>query len=394
MNRVQRKKVVLGIASCLPLTCNSFVVEPVCRLSTLPSHETLDLRRGDCFNKKAPIFNLGDLRKRRSQRHSDLKRTLSLSLSQEQGISGFNEKPICIPPEDTPNLKKLEQEFYGMMRDFTSYSSRDINAIESKNYRALYEGVASGATEPEVLRAFAIIYTDLYPIRVAGRMIYRHLKDVMEKNIDIRAEEEERVADYTGLSQQAIDDGRAAFMAILTECGGEGQLTMDQLVDSGIVQTVVEVMEYESFDDFVDRMELDNKEEKLNFEKFMVGLQVCADTKSCEVNCDLTQVLSEIVKRMKTIEGEKDGMSIPERKKKYSDRYDGMVKSFEEWEDLVPSGDGRMIEVLKGCFAGAKNERIVGALKIVYMDYSALRVGGDLVFKLMRKVVGRRQQQV
>lgn len=387
---------MLGIVACLPLTCLSFVIEPVCRLSNLSSHETLNFRV-DCFQKKASMLNFSDVRRRKSQRHFGLKNSLSASLSQEEDIrqgDGVNEKAICIPSEDTPNLKKLEKEFYGMMREFTEFSSRDINAIKGNNYRALYEGVASGATEPEVMKAFAIIYTDLYPIRVAGRMIYRHLKDVMEKSIDSRIEEEGRVADYTGLSQEAIDDGRAAFMAMLIECGGEGELTMDQLVESGIVQTVVEVMEYESFADFLDRMELDDQGEKLNFEKFMVGLQVCADTKSCEVNCDLTEVLSEIVKRMKTIEGEKDGMTIPQRKKKYSDRYDGMVKSFEEWEDLVPSGDGRMIEVLKGCFAGAKNERVVGALKIVYMDYSALRVGGDLVFKLMRKVVGRRQRQV
>ena len=379
MERSHRKHVVQAIVLFLPLSCLSFVIQPVRRLSitTLP--------RG-----------LSNARPSELKRNHFGYRTSEIHVSQEEDIlleDVTDEKPICLPPEDAPGLSKLEKEFYQMMRDFTKFSSRDISAIPNRNYRALYEGVASGATEPDVLRAFAIIYTDLYPIRVAGRMIYRHLKDVMEKNIDRITEEEGRVADYTGLSQEAIDDGRTAFMAILTECGGEGQLTMDQLVDSGIVQTVVEVMEYESFDDFVERMELDDKGEKLNFEKFMVGLQVCADTKSCEVNCDLTQVLSEIVRRMKSIEGELNRASIPEKKQKYSDRYDGMVKSFEEWEDLVLSGDGRMIEVLKGCFAGVKNERIVGALKIVYMDYSALRVGGDLVFKLMRKLVGRKERR-
>ena len=50
------------------------------------------------------------------------------------------------------------------------------------------------------------------------------------------------------------------------------------------------------------------------------------------------------------------------------------------------------MEVLRGSFAGAKNNKIVSALKIVYMDYSALRVGGDLVFKLMSKLMSRRKR--
>lgn len=68
-----------------------------------------------------------------------------------------------------------------------------------------------------------------------------------------------------------------------------------------------------------------------------------------------------------------------------------MVVAFGEWEDLVPEDDGRMVEVLRGCFAGAKNEKVLNALKIVYTDYSAIRIAGDLVFKLMRRLVGSKK---
>jgi len=236
---------------------------------------------------------------------------------------------------------------------------------------------------------------------------------------------EQKLVDDHGLDVEAIDYGHRAFMAIMHSNDGDGdgdghghgdddvkeeaKLTMSALVDSGIVNTIVELLEFDSFDEFVEKMGADH-DDQLTFERFMVGLQKCtgssgdsgsdSDSDSAEpmpcdvdVTCDLSLVLNEIVERMEPYEAEKKEISISERKLKYSQRYDNMVKSFEEWEDLVPSGDGRMVEVLRGCFAGAKDEDVVGALKIVYMDYSALRVGGNLVFKLMGKLVKRSQKK-
>ena len=81
-------------------------------------------------------------------------------------------------------------------------------------------------------------------------------------------------------------------------------------------------------------------------------------------------------------------MDIVEKERQKAEGGDSMVQSFEEWEELQlkPKGEGRMVEVLRGCFAGAKNEQIVAPLKIVYMDYSALRIGGDLICFCHRKV--------
>jgi hypothetical protein len=41
------------------------------------------------------------------------------------------------------------------------------------------------------------------------------------------------------------------------------------------------------------------------------------------------------------------------------------------------------MDVIRGCFVGAENEAVVSALKIVYVDYSALRVAGDLIFGIV-----------
>lgn len=44
-----------------------------------------------------------------------------------------------------------------------------------------------------------------------------------------------------------------------------------------------------------------------------------------------------------------------------------------------------------GALQEQKNEKVLNALKIVYTDYSAIRIAGDLVFKLMRRLVGSKK---
>lgn len=296
---------------------------------------------------------------------------------------------IAIPPLDPENQSKAEQEFYSMMRRFSGFTPRDIASVSSYRYRALFEGVAAGATEPQVIKAFAVIYEDLLPVRVGGRIIFKRLAQIMESSIERRDSVDETLQSVAGFTTEEIDEGRRAF-AIL-DVDGEGELTIDQLIDSGIIETVAELLEYKSFDDFVIQLKKDDKG-RLNFETFMIGLQRCSND-GCNYNCNFNEIFSEIVKMMEPIEEQKNKMTVSERKKKASAKYDSMVVAFGEWEDLVPEGDGRMIEVLRGCFAGAKNEKVLNALKIVYTDYSAIRIAGDLVFKLMcRLVVGGKQR--
>ena len=120
-----------------------------------------------------------------------------------------------------------------------------------------------------------------------------------------------------------------------------------------------------------------------------IGLQRCMED-SDKAECEISQVLNEVIKRMHVLEEQNGATASDAKKAKYSERYDSMVDAFKDWEDLIPSGDGRMIEVLSGCFYGARNEKIVSALKIVYTDYSALRMSGDLIFKLTSKLVGKK----
>ena len=101
-----------------------------------------------------------------------------------------------------------------MLNEFYSFSERDIAGIDSYKYRALFEGVAASSDEPEVSRAFTILFEDFVPIRIAGRMIYKHLKTVMEKSTEKRLLQEENIIKSTALSAEEIYEGRKAFLAI------------------------------------------------------------------------------------------------------------------------------------------------------------------------------------
>jgi len=299
----------------------------------------------------------------------------------------FNREPVLYATLQTDRSKQVSQfaqEFRTMMSEFELFTTREIESVSNPRYRTMYYGVKAGATEPKVFKAFEVLYEDMVPIRLAGRMIFKRLRQVLLKSVERRNQEEENIAKVTGLEQGEIDGGRRAFMAIKAE--KEDFLTLDQLVESGIVHTIVELSESQTFDEFMVQLKVD-KRGRLTFENFMIGLQQCAaDSES--PNCKLSSVLQEVEKMMGPIEATNNLESVEKRKKKHSKQFDKMLETFKLWEDKTPVGEGRMLEVLHGCFDGAKNPAIVEALRIVYIDYSALRVAGDLVFKLVSRVIG------
>ena len=74
-------------------------------------------------------------------------------------------------------------------------------------------------------------------------------------------------------------------------------------------------------------------------------------------------------------------------------RFDSMCAEFSVWaadETILARAvakNPRYGKVLDGCFAGAQNDIVVRALSQLYEDYVLLRLGGDLIFKLMRRLV-------
>ena len=82
-------------------------------------------------------------------------------------------------------------------------------------------------------------------------------------------------------------------------------------------------------------------------------------------------------------------------------RFDAMLAQCLQWEEELGCGpdaceldegdgdgeDGRLLQVLKGSFAGARCQPVADALRVCYLEYSPLRLGGDLIFKLLKRVV-------
>lgn len=290
-----------------------------------------------------------------------------------------------LPPRNQ-ELSRLEAEFRSMMAEFSHYTPRDIASVQNPRYKILYEGLVAGAQEPAVYRSFEVLYEDMLPIRIAGRIIYRSLSDIITRSMQKRDVEEEIITAHTGLSTNEIDDSRHAFATIL-QLDEEGGFTMEQLVASGIVDAILDILDLGDYDSFLENL-VEDMQGKLNFEVFMVALHnYCKSLHKRE--CNVSTVLLDAVARMEPFEDRLHADN--KQKKKHSDKYDTMVMAFGEWEDPMPNREGRRIDILRGCFVGARNEKVVDALKVVYMDYPALRIAGDLIFKLVSRLVSAKR---
>jgi hypothetical protein len=306
-----------------------------------------------------------------------------------------------LPPRDEATLSSSDIEFRKMMHVVNQYSETDIRSIEDPRWRALVEGACSGAVEPAVYRAFEVLFADLIPLRIAGRMIFKKVDQVMKNSRKRHAFQIQKVlASITtnNMSIPDIESSRFAFLSIAdyNQNDGDTVLNLDQLVETGVATTVVELLGYEDFDDFIQNIHADKKGE-LKFDECMVALQQCPVGSGTgggggALECNPALVLEEIAKRMKSTSlAESTTMttttSVCERKKIHAQKYMKMVESFVEWEKYIPEGKGRRLDVLRGCFVGARNPKVVEALKIVYMDYSALRMAGDTVYSLVSKLI-------
>jgi len=300
-----------------------------------------------------------------------------------------------MPEIHNRTLSKTEQEFRELLGDFAHFTERDIQSVPSPRMRTLFEGVKASAGEPKVYRSFEVLFTDFLPIRVAGRLIYKKLQQTMAESQAVRQQQVEAVAHETGLKQEEVDMLRIAFMSIAQENhyeNGQVFISKQQLEESGIGDIVIQDIGYANVDAFFDVLDA-NSDGRLSFEELMMGLHSYAiETCYGDEECDPSQVLHELLMPWLNDDKQSHHRVLDEKHQRYSDRYDEMIDAFAQWESAFvdTSGDGRQLDVLRGCFVGAKNEKVLEALRIVYVDYPPLRVGGNLIFKLMSALVNSR----
>jgi hypothetical protein len=307
---------------------------------------------------------------------------------------------VTVPPRNEEELTKYEKEFRQMLVEFSKYSAKDIEHIRDLRLRTIFRGVMASYHIPQAYRAFEVLFEDYAPLRIGGRLIYAQLKQAMTDAQRERHEEVESITTATGLSKEEIDESRISFLRMVVHDDDKtAKLSIQQLVDYGLAETVVEVLGHDNFDEWVhENLNVTSTTEKVGFCELMIALQSCS-VDSSQPECNPSTVLQEVARRMepRQIEQQLDFSTVCQKKRRYAQRYNEMVDSFLEWKSFVPAGrTSRKLDVLHGCFAGAENERIVDALRIVYVDYSALRFAGDLIFKVMKAVVsgtGRMYQE-
>ena len=271
------------------------------------------------------------------------------------------------------------------MIDAVALPEAALLMIDDPEMRTLFQGIKSAAATPLIRDAFQIVYEDLAPVRFAGDIIFKQLS----KSAQSASKDSAMLAE--ALPPTQLETMRRLFDLI--DADSSGALDRDELLESGLLSTLNLVgegaTEEEAVDEFMDATDTD-KNGNLSFVEF-----AAAAAKEPKLQ-DADDVLLELMEYY-TLESSKglaeDSVATRRRKRKDpGEKFDFMLATFRDWQDkpkLVASVDAstRLGQVLMGCFAGTGNTNLVEALRLVYVKYAPLRVGGDMIFKLVQRVV-------
>ena len=287
-----------------------------------------------------------------------------------------------------------------MLADFRRHSSADITLVPSLRFRGLLTGVSAAVKDEQVSMAFRVLYEDLGPVRVGGDLIFRKLERELVKTKDA-AETVRKL----GREDSCVVAARTIFDAV--DADASGTVSRQELLDSDLLRSLGQCQDCtcdkkgncQSVAKFMDEIDKTHPDGELHFGEFMVA----AHHLLYEGDASLSlfgggDAVDDLVDQLlSTDEIESHGKNGKERADRYAKRFDGMCEEFDSWEGDAEDGNSsvmtraqernpRLALVLEGCFAGAKKPPVVDALKILYVDFLPLRMAGDLIFKLMRKL--------
>jgi len=283
-----------------------------------------------------------------------------------------------LPPIRRRTLSKYEKEFRELLEAML-FTPQEMSSITDPRMRAIYEGVAASYYVPEVYRAFEVLYEDYLPLRLAGRVIHSKLQKIMDESKEYQLNQLETTASKTGFLMGDLLQCWISFV----ERTGSRELPVDRVellfcsdLDSELISSPNE-----------DIMTIINPKGKksLSFTEIIDGYVALQPAATANELQGLFLSVGE---------GVSGGNLLDDKRRKYAERYDEMLVKFAEWKEFIPSGEGRRIDILRGCFVGSENKPVVEALRVIYTDYSALRMSGDWIFQvvsaLMNGVMRRR----
>lgn len=272
--------------------------------------------------------------------------------------------------------------FREMLARLTRYSDAELNCVPNHRLRRMLVGVVQGAETPEVVAAFEILYDDYFAIRKVGNFIFGHLDSIVERAVAERQEQLDildQLVESGELSADTVAMAHRVFEAFDRDRNGE--LSKDEFLVSDLLSKLPQTAQVQTHEELFAELDVDGSG-GISLEEFARGTgRLFAGQWSKEE-------VDELIARQ-------EADNAGEGRTQAGQRFDEMVEQFALWETkLAAPGQGvvsdnpRLRTVLKGCFVGAHTKGVVDALRIVYEDFPPLRMAGDLIFKLMRRVVG------
>jgi len=283
---------------------------------------------------------------------------------------------------ELPETKKGKR-FDAMLADFRLHSEADINLVASPRYRGLLVGTSAAINDPKVTLAFKVLYEDIGPVRIAGDLVFSRLETEVAKSK--RSDAAEAVRELVR-DDSCVVAARKVFDAV--DADASGTVSSRELLESDLLGSLGGCSDSESVMRFMDEIDKTHPEGDLHFDEFLLASHSLLYAGDASVSLfggdDEAECLVE-----EMLNG-REGEIGQEKADRYSERFDAMCDEFDSWDGDESSrgadSNPRMELVLDGCFAGSKNPPVVDALKILYIDFRPLRMAGDLIFKLMRKI--------
>ena len=313
----------------------------------------------------------------------------------------LDSRQLCLPttallaaPVQVEQQSKAGKRFEAMLAEFRRHSSSDINLVASPRYRALLAGTFAAIHNDAVTEAFRVVYEDLGPVRVAGDLIFSKLDRELVRSKASDAAESVRA---TGRGDSCVVAARKIFDAV--DADASGTVSSRELLDSDLLRSLGQCVDCtcekkgncQSVATFMDEIDKTHPEGEIHFDEFLVAAHYLLYNGDATLSLfggqeDAEKLVDEL------LNGREPGDIGQEKASRYSRRFDDMCREFDSWESGGNSSskaeerNPRLALVLKGCFAGVKQPLVVEALKILYVDFLPLRMAGDLIFKLMRKL--------
>jgi len=299
---------------------------------------------------------------------------------------------------------------FDRMVDELTLSPSAVECIDSAKQRTLLRGVLAGTSDPQIRSAFAIIYRDLAPIRVAGDLIFNQLANVANAA-------SERVGDGALIVVDEDVLGKSRLLFDYVDGDNSGWLDRDEILASDELMKLIRVDEDggDTPQAAVDRFMVladENGDGVISFVEFANA------TATSSQLCSVDEALTTTMLSATAGDDRNKKRGAFGLRRSPEERFDAMLVQCLEWEDGLGCGpdddalpvadkdeecavdvqllqkeqegedeDGRLLQVLKGSLVGARCEPVVEALKMCYLEYSPLRLGGDIIFKLLTRVV-------